>query len=98
MPRLNDLHDVPCRDCNYLDYYGSYICLNENLPEEFRSKYLFRGAYIPGPKDLDVCPYFIPREACIPSDEVKECQFWCRADHHRNPEECPLWELRKSNI
>lgn len=98
MPRLNDLHDVPCRDCNYLDYYGSYICLNENLPEEFWSKYLFRGVYIPGPGDLDICPYFAPRETCIPSEEVKECQFWCKADFHGNPEECPLWKLRESNI
>ena len=97
MPKLNDLRNVPCRDCKDLDYYGTYICLNDKLSEEFRSRYLFRGIYIPGPGELDVCPYFTPRETCIPNDEVKECQFWCHADYHGNPEECPLWELRLEN-
>ena len=97
MPRLNDLHDVPCRDCEHLDYYGTYICVNDKLSEKFRSKYLFRGVYIPGPGELGVCPYFTPRETCIPSEDVKECQFWCEANHHGNPEECPLWKLRLEN-
>lgn len=97
MSRLNDLHNIPCRDCGHLGFYDGYYCDNEDLPEEFWSKYLFQGMYIPGPENLEVCPYFIPRDTCIPSDKVKECQFWCLADHHGNPEECPLWKLRPEN-
>ena len=97
MPRLNDLYNIPCRDCGYLDFYGGYLCGNEDLPEEFWEKYLFQGMYIPGPEKLEVCPYFTPRETCIPSNEVKECQFWCLAAHHGNSEECPLWKLSLEN-
>ena len=97
MPRLNDLHGIPCRDCGHLDFYDGYLCGNEDLPEEFWGKYLFRGMYILGSENFEVCPYFIPRETCVSSDEVKECQFWCLADHHGNPEECPLWKLRSEN-
>lgn len=99
MPRLNDLHDYPCRDCFFLDYYDcAYLCINEKLPKEFWEKYLFRGVYLNIQlKELDICPYFAPRETCVPSEEVKECQFWCFADYHGNSEECPLWKLRSEN-
>jgi len=64
MPRLNDLHDYPCRDCFFLDYYDcAYLCSNEDLPKEFWEKYLFRGVYLDTKlKELDICPYFSPRE------------------------------------
>ena len=94
MPRLNDLHDYPCRNCFFLGYYDcAYLCEKEDLPKEFWEKYLFRGVYLDTKlKDLDICPYFSPHETCIPSEEVKECQFWCTANHG-NSEECPLWKL-----
>ena len=98
MPKLNALHNHICRDCGYLDYYDGYLCGNENLPEEFWSKYLFRGIYIPENKDFNTCPYFIPRKTCVPSKEVKECQFWCTANHHGNLKDCPLLEIHSKNI
>lgn len=94
MPRLNDLHNIPCRDCDHLDFYNGYICTKIGLSEKFWGKFLFRER----DENLKVCPYFIPRETCVPSDEVKECQFWCFADHHGNPENCPLWKSRPENI
>ena len=97
MPRLNDLHNRICRDCDRLGYYDGYYCDCEEMEQELWDKILYQGVYIPVKEELKECKYFSPRTTCIPSDEVKECQFWCLADHHGNPEECPLWELRPEN-
>lgn len=93
MPKLNALHNRICRDCGHLDYYDGYFCYCLEMPKEIWDTYLIQGMYIPINKELKECPYFIPRKTCIPSEEVKECQFWCTANHHGNLEDCPLSKI-----